>query len=56
MKITILGAGGWGTALALQWHEAGREVRLWTPFEEERAAIRRDGENARVLAGVPVPE
>lgn len=56
MKIAIVGAGGWGTALALLWHRAGRACALWTPFEAERDAIRSDGENRRVLPGVGVPE
>lgn len=29
MKITVLGAGAWGTALAIQAARAGHDVRLW---------------------------
>ena len=30
MKITVLGSGGWGTALALLLLENGHEVTLWS--------------------------
>ncbi|MBR5135091.1 MAG: NAD(P)-dependent glycerol-3-phosphate dehydrogenase [Clostridia bacterium] len=53
--ITVLGAGGWGTALALMVKREGHTVRLWSPFQEEIDDIRRRGEHARLLPGVPVP-
>ncbi len=53
-KITVLGAG-WGTALAVMANREGHTVRLWSPFEEEVATIRRHGEHRRLLPGVPVP-
>ena len=28
-NITILGAGSWGTALAVSTHRAGRDVAIW---------------------------
>ena len=28
-KVAVLGAGAWGTALAIVAHEAGRDVALW---------------------------
>ena len=31
-KITILGSGGWGTALAITAFDSGHEVTLWSPF------------------------
>lgn len=55
MKIAVLGAGGWGTALAVMWKRAGKNVRLWTPFEKERDRIVTDRENRAVLPGVEVP-
>ena len=30
MKITVLGSGGWGTALALLLLENGNDVTLWS--------------------------
>ncbi|MBQ3132666.1 MAG: NAD(P)-dependent glycerol-3-phosphate dehydrogenase [Clostridia bacterium] len=54
-KIVVLGAGGWGTALATLQHKNGHEVTMWSPFEEEVAAIRRDGQHKKLLPGIPVP-
>ena len=34
-KVTILGSGGWGMALAIAAYNNGNEVILWSPFEEE---------------------
>ncbi len=55
MNITVLGSGGWGTALALLLLENGHSVTLWSYKEEESAALREKGENS-VLPGVPLPE
>lgn len=54
-QIAVLGAGGWGTALAVMADRYGQEVSLWSPFEEEAAAIRRHDEHKKLLPGVPVP-
>ena len=54
-KIAVLGAGGWGTALAVLADRQNHQVRLWTPFAEECEAIRRDGEHKKLLPDVPVP-
>ena len=53
--IVVLGAGGWGIALALNACRSGHTVTLWSPFEEEIAEIHRYGEHRRLLPGVPVP-
>lgn len=55
MKITVLGSGGWGTALALLLLENGHDVTLWSYKEEESAALRERRENP-VLPGVPLPD
>ncbi|MDR3645694.1 MAG: NAD(P)-dependent glycerol-3-phosphate dehydrogenase, partial [Clostridia bacterium] len=54
-SVFILGAGGWGTALAVMCVKNGHSVALWSPFKEELEAILRDGENTKLLPGVPVP-
>ena len=54
-SIAVLGAGGWGTALAIMADQYGHRVSLWTPFEQEAADIRRFGEHRKLLPGVPVP-
>jgi glycerol-3-phosphate dehydrogenase (NAD(P)+) len=54
-QIAVLGAGSWGTALALLLSRNGAGVRLWG-MPEEVAALQRDGENSRYLPGLPFPE
>ena len=34
-KISVLGAGSWGTALSVLLNNNGHEVRLWSRFQEE---------------------
>ena len=55
MKITVLGSGGWGTALALVLLENGHDVTLWSYAETESAVLREKRENP-MLKGVPLPE
>ena len=55
MNITVLGSGGWGTALALLLLENGHSVTLWSYKEEEAAALWEKRENP-VLPGIPLPE
>lgn len=53
-NITILGSGGWGTALAVMANRYGHTVTLWSPFEEEIASIRRHGQHKKLLPDIPV--
>ncbi|MEQ1943625.1 NAD(P)H-dependent glycerol-3-phosphate dehydrogenase [Mesorhizobium sp. VNQ89] len=53
MRIAVLGGGAWGTALAMQMHRAGHEVRLWARNADMVEAIRA-GANARYLPGVTI--
>ena len=53
LRVTVLGGGAWGTALAMQMRRAGHDVRLWARDAETVAAIRR-GENPRYLPGVTI--
>ena len=34
-KIRVMGAGGWGTALAMMADRSGHQVSMWSVFEEE---------------------
>jgi glycerol-3-phosphate dehydrogenase (NAD(P)+) len=52
--IAILGAGGWGTALALAAHAASRKVTLWVREDDVLAALRAGREN-RFLPGRVLP-
>ena len=54
MKISVMGSGGWGTALALVLLENGHDVTLWSYREEESLVLRETGENP-MLKGVPLP-
>lgn len=53
--VTVLGAGGFGTSLAVMCQKKGDMVFLWSPFEKQLEEIRCAGENKRLLPGVPVP-
>ena len=53
--IVVLGAGSWGTALALLVARGGRPVQLWTRDAEAAERLRRDRENRRYLPGHPFP-
>ena len=55
MDIGVLGSGSWGTALAVLLAKKGCSVHLWG-IPEESEAIARDGENARYLPGVKLPD
>ena len=55
MKITVLGSGGWGTALALLLVDNGNDVTLWSYSRERSELLERTRENPR-LAGVALPE
>ena len=55
-RISVIGAGAWGTALAMLAHEAGLTTRIWA-FEEEVARdINSRNENVRFLRGIPLPQ
>jgi glycerol-3-phosphate dehydrogenase (NAD(P)+) len=53
-KIAVLGCG-FGAALSALWCKSGHEVMAWTKFESEIDAIKRDGENKKLLPGVKLP-
>ena len=55
MKITVVGSGAWGTALALLLLENGNDVTLWSYHQEESNRMRDTHENP-MLKGVPLPE
>lgn len=55
MKITVLGSGGWGTALALLLLENGNDVTLWSYHQAESDTLRTTHENP-LLKGVVIPE
>jgi len=54
MKVTVLGTGAWGTALAKVLHENGNAVSLWD-IDRETLEELRHGRSERYLPGVELP-
>jgi glycerol-3-phosphate dehydrogenase (NAD(P)+) len=50
-NVTVLGAGSWGTALAIHLERRGHRVRLWTRTQVHARALEEDRENQRYLPG-----
>lgn len=55
-KVTVLGAGGWGMALALSAFNCGHEVAIWSAFENEVAQLSEKRTNERLLPGITLPD
>lgn len=57
MNILVIGAGAWGTALAMSAaaHPAGHAVELWARDATQAQAMRAARENSRYLAGIAFP-
>ena len=57
MKIDVIGAGAWGTALALSAcrHPQGHSVRLLARDAAQAQAMQASHENARYLPGITLP-
>jgi glycerol-3-phosphate dehydrogenase (NAD(P)+) len=54
-KITILGSGGWGMALAISAFNNRNDVTLWSPFQEEVDMLLQKRTNEKLLRGVVLP-
>jgi len=55
MKIAVLGAGSWGTALTIHLARIGHEVLLWARDPEVVAAIESEKRHPRRMVDVPIP-
>jgi glycerol-3-phosphate dehydrogenase (NAD(P)+) len=55
-EIAVLGAGSWGTALAIQCARAGRPARLWGRDRAHTEAMRRERVNRRYLPDAVFPD
>jgi glycerol-3-phosphate dehydrogenase (NAD(P)+) len=56
MNISVMGTGGWGTALAVLLQSNGHKVTLWGRLKEEVEPIIAAGENRAFLPGVKIPQ
>ncbi len=56
MKITVVGSGGWGTALAVMLAKNGNDVTLWSFEKQEFQRLYNDRENRAFLPGVLFPD
>ena len=54
--VAVLGAGSWGTALAIQFARAGHPTRLWSRSAADVAAMRAERSNRRYLPDAPFPD
>ncbi|MBR6742905.1 MAG: NAD(P)-dependent glycerol-3-phosphate dehydrogenase [Clostridia bacterium] len=54
-RISVLGAGGWGMALAIA-AAARHEVLIWSPFEEEISHLKANRTNQRLLKDAVLPD
>jgi glycerol-3-phosphate dehydrogenase (NAD(P)+) len=55
-RAAVIGAGSWGTAVAVLLARGGLEVQLGARTPERAEELIEDGENRRYLPGVPLPE
>lgn len=55
-KVSFLGAGSWGTALAILCAENGHQVTLWSKIESELDMLREHREHIHRLPGVKLPD
>ncbi|MCM1173836.1 MAG: NAD(P)H-dependent glycerol-3-phosphate dehydrogenase [Blautia sp.] len=54
--ISIIGAGSWGTALALLLYRNGHRVTVWSIMEQEIEMLEKEHEHKEKLPGVKLPE
>lgn len=55
MKVFVLGAGSFGTALAVMCQRIGHRVVLWSPHKEAVECLQTSRENTRLLPGIKIP-
>lgn len=56
MRYLVLGAGSWGTALAILLASNGKSTTLWSYNPEQLAILAKEKENARYLPGITLPD
>lgn len=56
MKISVLGAGGWGTTLAILLHFNGHNLTLWEYNRSYAKLLSKRRENPDYLPGIKIPD
>lgn len=56
LSISVLGAGSWGTALAITLAQKGYNIRIWDLNEEHLRSMDEHRENKKYLSGVKLPD
>lgn len=55
-NVGIIGAGSWGTALAVLLHKNGHRVVMWSVLADEIEMLKREREHKDKLPGVKLPD
>lgn len=55
-RVSFLGAGSWGTALAIVCANNGHQVTVWSKIKDEIAMLRENREHIERLPGVKLPD
>ena len=55
-NVGIIGAGSWGTALALLLHTNGHQITVWSFRKEEAERLSKEREHKSKLPGIKLPE
>ena len=56
MKVSVLGAGGWGTTLGILLHYNGHDVTLWEYRKSYANKLNKKRENVDLLPGIKIPK
>jgi glycerol-3-phosphate dehydrogenase (NAD(P)+) len=56
MRVSLLGTGAYGIALALMFHKNHQSVKMWTKFEDEKKLLTEKREHTDKLPGAKIPE
>lgn len=55
-RVAVLGAGSWGTTLAVHFAAAGHEARIWGNDAADLSRMEADRENRKFLPGIALPD
>lgn len=56
MKVSVLGSGSWGIALAILLKNNGHDVAVWSLFKEEVDMLNEHREHIKNLPGIKIPD